>query len=555
MHKKLTLSVAMAVIGACLLVASSFAGAASASAPQKSGSSEVKKGGTLRLNASNTDFEYLDPALAYDQLGWQALFAVNMGLLNYPDKPGAEGSRLVPEAAAGFPRVSRDGKTYTFTVRKGIKFSDGSAVTAAAFKRAFERAADPKQASPAIAFMHTVVGADARSAGKAGSVSGVQAKGQILTVRLTQADPTFLAQVAMPFFVAVKPSMAVDAKGISVYPSAGPYKIVSRDVGRQVVLERNPQYKGNRPANADRIIYTVNTELNQSLLQVRAGQADYDAGGLPPTAHDDLSKTYGVHKGGAYRYFVNSVISTTYLSLNTIGGPLGKLSNRKAVNVAIDRPALLRVAGKFAGARTDQILPPNMRGFKNANIYPLKGANPTLAKQLSGGDSSNLTVLHTTSATSIARAQVLQYNLTQAGFKVTLKPQPFAVAIKTAGTKSQAQAGDFDMFLIGWLADYPDPFDFINVLMDGDNIQESNNNNYAYINNPTYNKRMKQAAKLSGDARYRAYGQLDIDLMKNVAPWAALSNGNTREFISNRITNYIYHPIYSGMIINAAAIK
>ena len=163
-------------------------------------------------------------------------------------------------------------------------------------------------------------------------------------------------------------------------------------------------------------------------------------------------------------------------SLNTIGGPLGKLSNRKAVNFAIDRPALLRVAGKFAGARTDQILPPNMRGFKQADIYPLKGANPTRAKQVSGGDSSNLTILHTTSATSIARAQVLQFNLTQAGFKVTLKPQPFAVAIKTAGTKSQAQAGDFDMFLIGWLADYPDPFDFINVLLDGDNIQEANNN-------------------------------------------------------------------------------
>ena len=74
----------------------------------------------------------------------------------------------MPEAATGLPRVSSDGKTYTFTVRKGIRFSDGSTVTAAAFKRAFERAADPKQASPAIAFMHTVVGADAPHEGKAG---------------------------------------------------------------------------------------------------------------------------------------------------------------------------------------------------------------------------------------------------------------------------------------------------------------------------------------------------------------------------------------------------
>ncbi len=554
MHKKLSLSVTMMVIGACLLVASSFAGAASAGAT-KSGSSEVKRGGTLRLNASNTDFEFTDPSLAYDSLGWQMLFAVNMNLLNYPDKPGVAGSRLVPEAAAGFPRVSKDGKTYTFTIRNGIKFSDGSALTAASFKRAFERAADPKQASPAIAFMHTIVGADARSDGKAASIGGISAKGQTLVVKLTQADPTFLAEVAMPFFAAVKANMPIDPKGVNVFASAGPYKITSRDVGRQLVLERNTFYKGNRPSNADRIVYTVNTDQNQSLLQVRAGQADYDAGGLPPTAHEDLSKTYGVHKDGPYRYFVNTGVSTFYLALNSIGGPLGKVSNRKAVNWAIDRPALLRVRGKFAGKRTDQILPPNMRGFKDAKLYPIVGADPAKAKQISGGDNSEITILHTTSATSQAQGQVLQYNLTQAGFRVKLKPQPFAVAIKTAGTKSQAQAGDFDMFLIGWLADYPDPFDFINVLLDGNNIQDANNSNYAYQNNPTYNKRMLAAAKLSGDARYSAYGQLDIDLMKNLAPWAPINNGNTREFISDRITNYIYHPVYSGMIINAAAVK
>jgi ABC-type transport system substrate-binding protein len=555
MHRKLSLSLTMMVIGACLLVASSFAGAASASAPTKNGSSEAKRGGTLRLNVSNTDFEFTDPALAYDSLGWQMLFAVNSTLLNYPDKPAPEGSRLTPDAAVGFPRVSADGRTYTFTIKNNLKFSNGTKVTAASFKRAFERAADPKQGSPAIAFMHDVVGADARNEGKAGSVSGVTAKGQTLTVKLTRSNPTFLAEVAMPFFGAVPATMPIDPKGVAVWPSAGPYKIVSREIGRQLVLERNPQYKGNRPANADRIVYTVNTDLNQSLLQVRSGQADYDAGGVPPTAHEDLSKQYGVKKGGAGRYFVNPVLGTTYLSLNTIGKVFNKVSNRKAVNWAIDRPALLRVAGKFAGKRTDQILPPAMRGYKEANLYPIVGANPTRAKQISGGDNSTITILHTTSATSQARAQVLQFNLTQAGYKVALKPQPFAVAIKTAGTKSQAAAGDFDMFLIGWLADYPDPFDFINILLDGQNIQEANNSNYAYLNNAAYNKRMNDAAKLSGDKRYDTYGQLDVDIQKNLAPWASFANSNTREFIGARVENYIYHPVYSGAIVNALAIK
>ena len=551
MQKKLLPALTAMVVGASLLVGAAFAGSASSAGPAKAGGSEAKRGGTLRINLSTTDFEYLDPALSYEAPGWQVLYMTNLMLLNYPDKPAPEGSRLVPDAAAGFPRVSRDGRTYTFTIRPGLRFSDGSAVTAAAFKRGFERAASPEQGSPAIAFMHDVVGADARNEGKAGSVSGVTARGQTLTIRLVRANPTFLAEIAMPFFAAVKPSMAIDRQGISVYPSAGPYRIASRAVGSQVVLERNRFYRGNRPANADRIVISTNTDINQSLLQVRAGQVDYDQTGLPPTAHDDLSRQHGVRKGGTGRYFVNTGINTTYLALNASRPALGKVNLRKAVNHAIDRPSLLRVAGKYAGKRTDQILPPNMQGFRDAPLYPIKGANPVRGRALANGARDEITLLFTTTPTSVARAQILKYNLEQIGLSVTLKPQPFAVAIRTAGTRGS----DFDMFLIAWFADYPDPFDFINVLLDGQNIQESNNSNYSYLNSPKYNKLMADAAKLSGAARYDAYGKLDVDMMKNAAPWAPLSNGNVREFISSRVTNYLFHPVYGGAIMNALAIK
>ncbi|HEX4929091.1 MAG TPA: ABC transporter substrate-binding protein, partial [Gaiellaceae bacterium] len=516
MQKKLLPSLAAAVIGAGLLVGASFAGSTGSVAPGKAGGAEVKRGGTLRINLSTTDYEFLDPALSYEAPGWQVLYMTNLMLLNYPDKPAPEGSRLVPDAATGFPRVSGDGRTYTFTIKSGLRFSDGSPVTAAAFKRAFERAANPQQASPAVAFLHDVVGADARIDGKAGSVTGIVAKGQTLTIRLVRANPTFLAEIAMPFFAAVKPSMAIDSKGISVYPSAGPYRIASRSVGNQIVLERNRFYKGNRPANADRIVITTNTDVNQSLLQVRANQVDYDQFGLPPTAHDDLSQQYGIRKGGDGRYFVNTGINTTYFALNTSRPALSKLNLRQAVNHAIDRPSMLRVAGKYAGKRTDQILPPNMQGFRDANLYPIKGANPAKGRQLARGASDEITVLHTTSPTSVARAQIIKFNLEQIGLKVQLKPQPFAVAIKTAGTRGS----DFDMFLIAWFADYPDPFDFINVLLDGQNIQEANNSNYSYLNSPRYNKLMTEASKLSGAARYDAYGKLDVDMMRSAAPWA-----------------------------------
>ena len=551
MHRRrLTLSIAMAAIGVGLLVASSFAGAASASS-ERAGSSDAKRGGTLRLNVSTTDFEFTDPAMAYDAIGWQMLYAVNITLLNYPDKPAPEGTRLVPEAAAGFPRVSRDGRTYTFTVRSGLKFSDGSPVTAAAFKRAIERAADPQQASPAIAFLHDVVGADARNQNKARSVSGVTAKGQTLVIRLRQANPTFLAELAMPFFGAVKPSMAIDPQGISVYPSAGPYRIVSRSITQSLTLERNRNYKGSRPANADRIVYTVNTDQNQSLLQVRAGQADYDASGVPPTAHADLAQQFGVKKAGNGRYFVNPYMGVGYVALNTSRAPFSRANIRKAANFAIDRPALVRVSGKFYGKRTDQILPPSLQGFREANLYPIKGANPARARQLSGGAGNTVTIIHSTSALRTAQAQVVKFNLEQMGLKAETRPLPFAVALRTVGTRG----ADFDAYVGGWVADYPDPFDFINVLLDGGNIQESNNSNYAYFNDAKFNKQMNDFAKLSGPNRYSSYGKLDVDIMRNAAPWAPFANPNSREFLSARVTNYIHHPVYAGAVINALAIK
>jgi peptide/nickel transport system substrate-binding protein len=540
MYKKLLLALGLAALGASLMVAAAFAGTSS--------SSGATKGGTLRLNVSNTDYEYLDPALSYDSIGWATIYAVNMQLLNYPDKPAsAGGNQLVPEAATGFPTVSKDGKTYTFTVKSGLKFSDGSAVTAAAFQRAIFRVCHPDQGSPAVAFAGNFGNCTAFNEKKASSLTGITAKGQTLTVKLIQADPTFISQLSMPFFAAVKPNMAIDPKGISVYPSAGPYKIVSRESGRSLVLQRNTFYKGNRPANPDQIVITTNTDQNQSLLQVKSGEVNHDLGGVPAVQNGPLSEEFGVNKS---RYFVNPLVGTGYLVLNTERPTFKNVAARKAVNWAIDRPALLRTRGKFGGKRTDQILPPALPGFSNADLYPLKGANPAKAKQIYSGG-GDITLMHTTSAAAVNYGQIAKYNLEQAGFKVTLKPQPFGVAIKTMGTRGN----DIDIYTAGWIADYFDPFDFINVLLDGNNIQAANNNNYSYYNSAKYNAAMAAASKLSGQARFTAYGKLDVDIMKNDAPWAPVFNYTSRDFISAKTENYIYQPVYGHPIINALAIK
>jgi peptide/nickel transport system substrate-binding protein len=130
------LSVAVAAAG--LLVA--VIAAASASATGAGSAGRTAQGGSLRINISNSDVQSLDPAIDYEIYGWTVMFATCAKLLNYPDRPGAAGSQLVPEVAAGFPRVSEDGRTYTFQLRKTFRFSDGTPVTAASFSRAIEGA-------------------------------------------------------------------------------------------------------------------------------------------------------------------------------------------------------------------------------------------------------------------------------------------------------------------------------------------------------------------------------------------------------------------------------
>lgn len=541
MRRSLLATAVMASLGVVLASAALAAGTGG----------QAKSGGTLRVNFSESDFAFLDPALAYDGPSWQVLFATGATLVGFRNAPAPLGTQIVPDAARAMPLVSKDGRRYTFTLRKGLRFSDGSPVTPAAFVRAFERAANPNQQSPANQYIGDLAGVDAYIAGKAQRISGLSAKGSTLVVHLSRPRPTFLSEVSLPFFQAVKPSTPIDPRGISVYPSAGAFKIVSREPGVSVVLEKNRFYRGPRPARSDRIVITVNTDTSQSLLQVRAGQADYDLGGLPPTAHGDLSDTYGVRKAGVGRYFVNPTLGLTYLALNTARPFFADVSHRKAVNWAIDRPALLRVGGKLAGTRTDQILPPSVPGFREARLYAVKGANPAMAKKVSPSIGGQITLLHTTSPTSTARAAVIQYNLKQIGVDVKLRPEPFGVAIKTAGTRG----ADFDMFLIAWASDYPDPSVFINPLLDGRLIQDSNNSNYSYFDDAVFNRRMTVAGRLNGDARFGAYGKLDVDLMRDAAPIAPIITPNVREFVSARTAGYVFQPVYQAADLSLLQIR
>jgi peptide/nickel transport system substrate-binding protein len=532
---KLLTSLIMGALGAGLLVAAGFAGLASGSTPQTVNAGE-KRGGTLRID-SRSDFDYVDPSLSYFSHSLQLQNAVQLKLLSFPDREGAENGRIVPEAAAGFPKISADGRTYTFAIRPGFRFSNGAPVTAANFRAALTRVKDSRMQSPGSSFLDDV--RSFRTIGRYG-----------LRVTLTRPAPDFLARLTMPFFSAIPTNLPVVAEGVNApLVSAGPYHLKEWVRGRSAVLVRNPYWNGNqmpwkaleRPANLDRIVYTFGNSLDATLLRLRRNETDL--GATPPSAPSQLASEFGINKG---RFFVRRMTVTWYLALNT-SRPLfrNNVQLRQAVNWALDRPQMVRQHGFLSGGRTDQILPPGMPGFKDRPVYSLEGVNATsLAKATAlarGQTRGGKAVFYAfTAAPSSSVAQVVQFNLKRIGIDVEIKQFDRPVQHEKAGTRGEP----FDIVHEAWSADYPDPSSFLNVLLDGRRIQESNNVNLSYFNDAGYNRKLEAAARTTGADRIAAYGALDADIMKNRAPLAPYLALNARVFVSQSVGCFTFSSVY-----------
>lgn len=512
-----------------------------------SAASRDSAGGTLRINISNSDVTSLDPAIDYEFYGGQVMYLTCAKLLNYPDKPAPLGSQLVPEIAAGMPRVSADGRTYTFTIRPGYRFSTGEAVTAASFERVFERDLSPKMSSPAVNFLGDVVGAAAVVAGHAVKPSGVRAQGNRLTIRLTRAAPDLLARLGMPFFCAVPVSTAIDPNGL-IPAGAGPYYVAKRVPNRSIVLKRNPYYTGPRPHRPTEIDISVSTNQDASYLQVTRGDVDYDFAGPPPADLGVLAHKFGTNRG---RFFVHPFMSVEYLALNTQRAPLTDPHIRQAINYAVSRTAILTQNGFRAGTPTDQILPPTLHGFRDAHIYPLTQPEIDKAKALLGGQTLRINLYTTIDQANVKMATVIQANLAKIGITVDIKQYAFGVLVSKIGVPTEP----YDMVLIGWFADYADPYDFVNILLEGDKITKANNVNLARFNDPKFNKEIKQAALIAGPRRYSTYGKLDVDISRVAAPWASLYNSNAREYVSAHVGCYVYQPVYAAMDLASVCLK
>jgi ABC-type transport system substrate-binding protein len=491
--------------------------------------SSVKEGGRLVVGALFLD--HIDPALVPDPtvptsppgtvlLAWGVEDATCAMLLRYPaTHPPEVRFDLVPEVAAGYPARSPDGKTYTFTIRKGFRFNTGAPVTAANYVSAIKRVLDPAMLSPAAQYLQ--------------DVTSVKAVRDHLIVRLSKKVPDFPARMTMPYLSPVPANLSIEPEGVGApLPGSGPYYVAEFVSGSRAVLKRNPYYRGTRPHHLDQIVVQIGEDQLVNTHKVEAGQVDVDIA-VPLAELKRLGTTYGVNKT---QFFSVRSANLFYVFMNT-ERPLFRDNPklRQAVNFALDRTAMLRVFGPHFGLRTDSYLPPGLPGYRPVHPYPVK--YPDLAKALAlarGHRKSGKAIYYACDSVGIRcidHAQVVQYNLKQIGIDVEIMQFPYTAYVNKIGTRGEAFDITDELVIAPWV----DPHQYVNRLLDGRTLQPTGNVNLSYFNSTHYNKLMGQASRLSGRDRYDAYGKLALDIERNAAPMAAYATRNNRFLVSSRV--------------------
>jgi YVTN family beta-propeller protein len=515
-------------------------------------------GGVVHLTLG-LDSPVLDPALVG---GFQLTYATCANLVTYPDKPAPAGSHMVPEVAEAVPAPTDGGKTYTFKIRPGFRFSPPSneEVTAETFKSTIERVVNPRMKSPQASVFSRVVGYRAYERGESKALSGVTARGRTLTIRLSQPDGGFLANLAEAAACAVPIGTPVDPAGINDIPSAGPYYIASYTPRQQIVLRRNPNYHGDRPHRLDRMVVTLGVDPSSALREIEAGTADYTLdGGLPHDAAPRLAARYGpgskAAKAGHQRYFISSAVGARWLHMNTSRPLFSDVRLRRAVNYALDRPALVAAGRRSpevnpfnAGEPTDSYLLPSIGGATGVHVYPLNGPDLRRAEQLAGRRHATAIMYTPSGPPWLQEALIVQRNLKPLGINVEVKQFAGAEFFSRIARRGEP----FDLAVSGY-AFGPDPGGVLGTF-GGSNVRPAGLAGFSYFDNPAFDRQLEAAAKLSGPKRYRTYSRLAVELERRFAPAAPFAPNSSRDFFSARIGCQIYQPVW-GIDLGALCLR
>ena len=529
-----------------LLTAVTVAACALALLARPGSSARGRDGGIFRVSVSPAaGFDSIDPAQSFTQAAWSLLDATCARLMTYPDKAPPAAYRLQYEVASRYV-ASNDFKTYTFTLRKGFRFSDGKPVQASAFAHAINRALQPFVNATGAMYMQDIVGAADVLAGKRPTAAGVVAKGNTLTVRFTRPAPDFPVRTAMPFFCAVPPNLPPSAEGEGEFPSAGPYFVQEYRANERVVIRRNPYYGGERKTHLDGFDVDLRGGAPQDMIRrIDRDEADwgYMIGGVffsDPTL--DLAAKYGINKS---EFFVKPGLTLRMLAFNSSRALFRNNPKlRRAINFALDRKAHQGPAGgPIASRPTDQYLPYEIPGFSDSDVYPLDGPNLSKAKALARGNLRGRKAIMYTTDVVPARvtAQLVKQQLAAIGLDVEIKEIPLHIATAAYLEKLTARGEAWDIALVLWTPNIPDPHAYLNQMLETPFLD---GRTLTGFRSRAASQELSRAARTpQARSRSSAYGALDARLARDYAPLAALSVANEVTLVSNRVGCVVLRPV------------
>jgi DNA-binding SARP family transcriptional activator/ABC-type transport system substrate-binding protein len=496
---------------------------------------------TVALKDDYLDWTSPDPAAtqgAFNPYQVQFHYATCAKLFNYPDAPGVAGMRLAPEVASGLPEVSDGGRTYTFRIRPGYRFSPPSnePVTAESFRHEIERVLSARlNPGPwALAEFSDLVGAAAYNAGKASRISGLSVRGNALVIRLAEPASDLPARLARPAFCAVPVETPIVLHGItSPLPSAGPYYLAAH-AGDAFVLKQNPNYHGNRPRRLDALVYRTGVDVTQAISLMAQDKVDYVA-----EVDSALAPNTAPARAAGARYRLTPDNWTERLVLNTRRPVFADVRVRRAVAYALDRRTLAAGLDKVFAVPTSRVLAPNGPGANRGASYPLNG-DPSTARRLTGGRR-----LHAVLATG-ADAEGTVYDPT---FVRALSDQLATIGI--------------DLTVIP-LRQTDDPAERAAVLARADMMRRAANaaetrDSVAYLRSLPYLKasdraRLERIATLSSPRREEAAARLAAGLERDavVVGYADLVHP---ELLSSRLGCVVDQPQYPGLDLAALCLR
>lgn len=515
-------------LGILLVALVTFGMACSASTTPGGGGS-----GNGELTVFGSDPPTLDPALMSDTSAANYVVEIFSGLVTLD-----RNLNIVPDLAETWD-ISPDGKTYTFKLRKGAKFHSGREVTAQDFKFSLERAADPKTNShTADTYIGDIAGVLDKLSGKATELSGVKViDDQTLQIQLTDPRFYFLAKMTYPTsFVVDKDNVSSGSNWADKANGTGPFKLKEWNKGEKIVLERNPDYY-LEPAKLNKVNFLLAGGSAMTMYENK----EVDVSGV---SINDIERIQDPTNQLNKEFSIAPLLDVWYIGFNVERPPFDDPKVRQAFNQAIDKDKIIKAVLKDLYQKANGIIPPGMPGYNQG----VKGLdfNPTKAKQLLqeskyAGNLPQVTFTIPSSATTVdpvteAIAEQLRTNL---GVEVKIQQVEWATFLQDIRRDPRRnKKNNFQMFELGWSADYPDPQDFVDILF----YSKSLDNNGAY-SNPEVDKLIEQArVESKPETRFKLYQQAE-QLIVNDGAWIPLYHGKSYFLVKPYIKGFVRSPM------------